>query len=433
MSRSEFFALRPNKPALGQKIFEFRCDQDNDEFLKARKQTTQFLLKHKEIYYIREDWSIEEYRAHVHAQMKFFMENAGLLTVQVVKEQLPRFLGILDALLCYDVSLAAKAVIHTQLFGSTIYDLGTERHHNMLFDAINNMSIMGSFSMTEIGHGSNVRELRTTATYDINTDEFVINTPDDLAVKFWIGNTAVYGTTTVVFARLITHEGVDHGVNAFVVQLRNPKTMELTKGVQIWDIGAKNGWNGVDNGAIRFNNVRIPRENLLNKLGDLDRNGVFHSSIESEGKRFGATLAALMFGRLLYVCGPTRGLELGLNIASIYGNQRRQFGNAGSEETIIMDYPTHQRKIMPMIASSYAFFFTRKYLAEQFDVIKNKPNSPELAEYHAVISGIKAYIAEYVPPQLGTLRVMCGGHGVLSANRLGGLQSDFDIFQTAEG
>lgn len=74
--------------------------------------------------------------------------------------------------------------------------------------------------MTEVGHGSNVQGVRTTATYDPKTQEFVLNTPDDLAAKFWIGNLGKTATIGVVIAQLI-NENKNCGVHLFLAKLRD--------------------------------------------------------------------------------------------------------------------------------------------------------------------------------------------------------------------
>ena len=82
--------------------------------------------------------------------------------------------------------------------------------------------LLGCFAMTETGHGSDVASLRTTATYDPDTDEFVIHTPDDSARKEYIGNAARDGRVAVVFAQLITG-GETQGVHAFLVPIRDAR------------------------------------------------------------------------------------------------------------------------------------------------------------------------------------------------------------------
>jgi acyl-CoA oxidase len=49
--------------------------------------------------------------------------------------------------------------------------------------------IFGSYAQTELGHGSNVRGIETTATFDEATDEFIIDSPTLSSTKYWIGTT----------------------------------------------------------------------------------------------------------------------------------------------------------------------------------------------------------------------------------------------------
>lgn len=80
---------------------------------------------------------------------------------------------------------------------------------------------------------------------------------------------------TTVFARLqIPKPGDpskidDHGVHAFVCPLRDPVTKQVLPGIDVRDCGYKVGLNGVDNGAISFHGVRIPRDNLLDKFAQV--------------------------------------------------------------------------------------------------------------------------------------------------------------------
>src|SRR5690606_40859095 len=139
------------------------------------------------------------------------------------------------------------------------------------------------YAMTEVGHGSNVRDLETTATFDPASDELVVDTPHDQAAKDWIGNAALHGRMATVFARLIV-AGEDHGVHALLVPLRDEHGA-LLPGVRIQDRGEKEGLNGVDNGRIRFSGVRGPRENLLDRRGKPDKDGRYPRPIASAGRR----------------------------------------------------------------------------------------------------------------------------------------------------
>ncbi|HVU92079.1 MAG TPA: acyl-CoA dehydrogenase family protein, partial [Jatrophihabitans sp.] len=162
-----------------------------------------------------------------------------------------------------DLSLLVKAGVQWGLFGGAILHLGTERHHEAYLADLIDLRLLGCFAMTETGHGSDVASLRTTATFDPERDEFVICTPDESARKEYIGNAARDGRVAVVFAQLITG-GESQGVHAFVVPIRGEDGAALP-GVRIEDCGLKAGLNGVDNGRLYFDDVRIPRDNLLNR------------------------------------------------------------------------------------------------------------------------------------------------------------------------
>ena len=87
--------------------------------------------------------------------------------------------------------------------------------------------------------------------------------------------------------------GEEHGVHAFVVELRDAEG-NLRPGVRIEDCGEKMGLNGVDNGRLWFDNVRVPREALLNRYGEVREDGTYHSSIENPNRRFFTTIGALV-------------------------------------------------------------------------------------------------------------------------------------------
>ena len=155
-----------------------------------------------------------------------------------------------------DGSVATKMTVQFNLFGGTVLKLGTAHHHEGLLDAIDSLDSIGCFGLTELGYGNNAVEMKTTATYDTETDEFVIHTPDPTARKYWITNGAVHAHYCVVFARLIIH-GEDEGIHGFLVRIRDEK-LKMMPGVTVWDMGHKIGCNGVDNGSIGFDQVRIP-------------------------------------------------------------------------------------------------------------------------------------------------------------------------------
>ncbi len=220
---------------------------------------------------------------------------------------------------------------------------------------------MGCFAMTETGHGSNVQALGTTATYDAATGEFVITTPDDASRKDYIGNAAAHADVAVVFAQLEVG-GECRGVHAFVVPLRADGA--VLPGVRIEDCGPKMGLNGVDNGRIWFDGVRIPRDHLLNQFADVTEDGTYASAIDNPNRRFFTMLGTLVQGRVCVGGAGINASKVALAIAVKYAARRRQFeATAPPVEQLILDYGMHQRRLFPLLARTYALHFAQENVA----------------------------------------------------------------------
>ena len=283
--------------------------------------------------------------------------------------------------------------------------------------------------MTETAHGSNVADLETTATFDFPNDELVINTPHDLARKDYIGNAATDGQMAVVFARLLVGE-FDHGVHAIVVPIRDSDGNPLTT-VRIEDAGQKAGLNGVDNGRIWFDNARVPRANLLDRFAQLGPDGSYTSDIASPTKRFFTTLGTLVGGRVSVGTASISAAETALTIAIRYGTRRRQFGPPGNETTLL-DYPSHQRRLLPRLATTYAYHFAFADLAADY-VASVGEGSTDNRHLEGRAAGLKAFGTWHAMDTIQAAREACGGQGYLAENRFGDLRSDVDVFTTYEG
>ncbi|MEM6633344.1 MAG: acyl-CoA dehydrogenase, partial [Bacteroidota bacterium] len=343
------------------------------------------------------------------------------------KADMGGYIAIFEMLGYHDVSLAIKYGVQFGLWGGSVYNLGTKKHHDKYLKDIGTLALPGCFAMTESGHGSNVRDIETTATYDASTQEFVVYTPNEQAFKEYIGNAAVHGQMATVFAQLYT-EGECYGVHAFVVRIRDEQGNPMP-GVRIGDSGDKLGLNGVDNGRLWFDQVRIPRENLLDRFASVSPAGSYSSPIASEGRRFFTMLSTLVGGRVSVPAAGLSSAKTGLTIAIAYANRRRQFGPEGKAEIPIMEYPTHQRRLLPLLAKSYALDFALKYIKDKY--LEN--SEEDIREVEALAAGIKAVATWHTTKTLQECREACGGNGYLAVNRFADLKADTDIFTTFEG
>lgn len=338
-----------------------------------------------------------------------------------------------------DLSLFVKAGVQWGLFGGAVALLGTERHHELVPRIISG-ELLGCFAMTETGHGSDVQALLTTATYEPATDEIVVHSPTPAARKDYIGNAAKDGRMAAVFAQLVL-DGESHGVHCVLVPIRDQQGRSMP-GVTIGDCGPKLGLGGVDNGRLMFDRVRVPRTNLLGRYGDIGDDGTYSSPIDNPTRRFFTMLGTLVRGRVSVGGGAAAAARSALTIATRYAAQRRQFerpgpSGAGTEvsEVLLLDYRTHQRRLLPRIADAYALLLAQNELVTSLDDVLAGRTGDEQAQrqLETRAAGLKVLSTRFATETIQECREACGGAGYLYANRFAALKADTDIFTTFEG
>lgn len=257
------------------------------------------------------------------------------------KEKTRYYMSVNEAMHALCPSFSVKIALGIGLFNNAILAMGTERHLKYYKPACER-EITTCLAITEVSHGSNTKRIKTTAIYDKKTQEFIINSPDFESAKCWVGNLGKTATVALLFANLFTPDGDCHGLHGFMVPIRDPNTLLAYPGVVVGDIGEKIGLNGIDNGFVMFNQYRIPRENLLNKTGDVTPEGVYESVFTEPQKILGAALESFSAGRVGIMLEAANTLSHAAVIAVRYAAIRKQFGTEkDGPEMPIIEYQLH--------------------------------------------------------------------------------------------
>ncbi|KAG0220452.1 hypothetical protein BGX31_011009, partial [Mortierella sp. GBA43] len=329
--------------------------------------------------------------------------------------------------------------LHRGMFMPTLVSQGSEEQHEKFLKPALKYEIIGCYAQTEIGHGSNVQGIETTATYVPETNEFELHTPYLTACKWWIGGLGKAANHAVVMARLIT-AGKDFGPHAFVVPIRSMEDHTLLPGVMAGDIGPKFGYNTTDNGCMWFDHYRVPHISLLAR----------YSSVKpGSGEYVKPPNDKLSYGTMVLVraslVGLARiGLARAVTIATRYSAIRRQFVDKDTPkklegqviETPVLDYSMQQYRLFPIIAAAYACHFTSKEMMRLYYLnIKNMAagNFSLLADVHASSSGLKSLTTTMAAAAIEECRRACGGHGFSSFSGLPLMLQDYAPNVTWEG
>ncbi|XP_022068759.1 peroxisomal acyl-coenzyme A oxidase 1 isoform X1 [Acanthochromis polyacanthus] len=321
--------------------------------------------------------------------------------------------------------------LHLGMFLPTLLNQATPEQMDRFFMPAWNLEIIGTYAQTEMGHGTHLRGLETTATYDPSTQEFVLNSPTVSSIKWWPGGLGKTSNYAIVLAQLYSL-GNCHGLHAFIVQIRDINTHKPLPGIVVGDIGPKFGFHEVDNGFLKLENVRIPRENMLMKYSKVAPDGSYVKPPSTK-----LTYGTMVFIRSMIVGSSAVALAKACTIAIRYSAVRHQSEiRAGEPEPQILDYQTQQYKLFPLLAMAYAFKFVGQYMKQTYLRISediNHGNFSELPELHALSAGLKAFTTWEANSAIEVCRMSCGGHGYSRSSALPDIYVDFTPTCTYEG
>ncbi|KAK3831145.1 MAG: hypothetical protein J3R72DRAFT_527761 [Linnemannia gamsii] len=337
--------------------------------------------------------------------------------------------ALFTAMAFYSESFSMRIYVHEMLFKQAVTLFGTSEQQDQWLADIEAWRVIGCFAMTELGTSSNLRGLETTSTYDRATNEWVIHSPTLTSTKWWIGMSGETATHTVAICQTIV-DGENHGINWFIVPLRDPKTGKLLPGVTAGDIGHKSARQGLDNGWIQFTSVRIPRQNMMMKWASMSPEGEFTPSPNPV-----LSYATLIPERFTLLGGSQVILSQTLTIAVRYGAVRRQ----GNHDEQILDYQTHYTSLMPGVAFIYALNIVDHELMTKWNEVAGYAQTDagafmrEIPDQHGVSAGFKGAMSWYATEVLENCRRACGGHAYSSYNAIAGLIGDYGVMTTGGG
>ncbi|KAM5149054.1 peroxisomal acyl-coenzyme A oxidase 2 isoform 1-T2 [Mantella aurantiaca] len=299
--------------------------------------------------------------------------------------------------------------IHT-VFIRSLTALGSEEQIAKWLPLANSYQILGTYAQTELGHGTYLRGLETTATFDRKTQEFIVNTPNITATKWWPGDLGKTSTHALVLAQLHSN-GKNYGMHPFIVPVRCLKDHSPLPGITIGDIGPKMSFEQIDNGYLVMKNIRIPKENMLSRFFEVLPDG---SYVKHGSDKIGYfTMISVRVSMIDEEVNDP--LKKACTIAVRYAAVRRQSEfKPGAQEAKILDYQTQQQKLLPLLATSYCIHFMAEYLKVFYEDVTKEikvENFNSLAELHALASGLKGFTTEVCSNGVEVCRKACGGHG----------------------
>uniref|UniRef100_A0A0A1WQ23 Acyl-coenzyme A oxidase n=1 Tax=Zeugodacus cucurbitae TaxID=28588 RepID=A0A0A1WQ23_ZEUCU len=320
---------------------------------------------------------------------------------------------------------------HITMFVDVLYNQGTPEQIEKFAKPAVNCSIIGTYAQSELAHGTNVRGIETRADYDRETDEFVINTPNLEAYKWWPGGLGHTANHAMVVAQLYI-DGKHHGIQMFVVQLRDMETHMPLPGVDIGEIGKKLGMAAVNQGFLGFKNVRIPRTNMLMRIAKVLPDGTFVASPVPK-----LNYMTMVYTRCLILDLASNSLLQAATIATRYSAVRRQSPiNADEPEPQIIDHVTQQLKLFSEIANGIAYRLCIRYMWEMYDLTLKEINSGDykrMTDIHIISCGLKVLSTTDSSFGIERLRLACGGHGYLTSTNFSTLYGNTVAAYTYEG
>ncbi|KAH2020800.1 hypothetical protein KXW65_004082 [Aspergillus fumigatus] len=268
--------------------------------------------------------------------------------------------------------------------------------------------LRAQFMLTEVGHGLDARNLKTTATL-LPDGSFELHSPSWAAAKCMPPTTPRSGlpVVAVVIARLIV-DGENYGVRPFLVPLGDGHEMALPP---------RAGAHPVDHALTLFKRVVLPNSALLGSL-EKPRN---------ERDHFFATIHRVSAGTVFLSGASLPALQLAVYNAAQFSLRRRVTGHDGNPMAVIKFRTQH----LPILHAIAQYRVLQAFLVEAATTFRNRKVDPRVR--HAIATVFKAVALQHFQKSIKALNDECGWHGYCGHNQILQLELEFRAVGTAEG
>ena len=294
-----------------------------------------------------------------------------------------------------------------------------------------------------MGHGSNVRGLELEARWDHEAKNFILHSPTLTASKWWPGSLGRTANHAIVVAQLMLPEKggkessyKSYGPHPFIVQIRDLATNKPLPGIVAGDIGPKYGYTSMDNGYMLFNQFRIPHSAFLSRYSKVDSETGVYTKPPNTAVAYGS----MTYIRARIIMHSRLVLARAVTVAVRYLSIRRQFrdrdGKEEGTEMAVLDYPTVQIRILPLLATTFALHYSGRAMHELYQSTRQGINSGDfsaLADMHSTSTGLKSLCTMLAADGIETCRRACGGHGFGGGTGLIPLNNEYLSKPTVEG
>lgn len=337
-----------------------------------------------------------------------------------------------------DIAFCASANVN--VFAGCVLRLGTEKHQYILKE-LDKGKALGCFALTEIKHGimsGEQMKIETTAEYDPATQQFTINSNGHLGGKDWVTNlSAEYTKYAVVVAVLnIKHRYGNEGAHCFLINIRDDAN-KLLSGIKIEDCGEKNSFKGVFSSRMWLNDVKVPRDALLDRHTQVLPDGSFATSLGSMPEsRFSMVSGELMSGTLIAASAintrARNALWLITNSLALRCQERVK-KDKSVDRTYLLDTLTSKQPILSHVCTQIGLSITLRKIRKRWDAVMKFTAAPAPAELVNEIYGLKQYAARTCSEALSTCVGLSGSRGALEANFLSDMRNSLHTLSSIDG